>query len=92
MKPAKSHRPGTPSTDNPPEDLSALADTLAAPQVQQVGITTTRDGRWALAVTVPGDCEVPLPAVERAAAGFPVVYTAASAPPLARPAYPALDE
>jgi hypothetical protein len=41
------------------------------------GISTTRDGRWALYVSVPANTEVPLHDLEAVCGGFPVVYVAA---------------
>ncbi len=76
MKPVRMHVPGSPATDEPPEQLLALADEVTDPLVSQCGITTTTDGRWALYVTVPADANVPIASVERRAAGFPVVYEA----------------
>ena len=74
MKPVRTHVPGSPATDNPPEPLVVLANQLTDPLVTQCGITTTTDGHWALYVTVPADASVPIASVERRAAGFPVVY------------------
>ena len=55
MKPVRTHRPGEPSTPEPPDQLCKLADALQDPHVIQSGVTTTQDGRWALYVTVPAD-------------------------------------
>lgn len=89
MKPVRMHRPGSPATDEPPERLLALAEQVSDPLVTECGITTTRDGDWALYVTVPADATVPIASVERRAAGFPVIYEAAIGEPvLAAPARP----
>jgi len=89
MKPVRLHTPGVPDQAEPPTPLLRLADSLRHPQVIRCGVTTTKDGRWALYVTVPADTSVPLPEVEARAKGFPVVYEAEPAsPPIARPAFP----
>ncbi len=89
MKPVRTHRPGTPSTPEPPDQLVELADTLRDQLVVQSGVTTTADGRWALYVTVPAHSAVPIASVESQAGGFPVVYEAEpDEPPHAGPAYP----
>jgi len=90
MKPVRTHRPGEPSDPEPPDKLIELADAIRDPLVQQSGVTTTTDGRWALYVTVPSDAAVPIPSVERQAGEYPVVYEAEpEEPPRAGPAYPA---
>jgi len=90
MKPVRIHRPGAPTSTEPPDRLLNLADTLTDPSVVQCGITTTRDGRWALYVTVAAHTNVPIASVERGAEGFPVVYEAESSEPVrAGPAFPA---
>lgn len=89
MKPVRMHRPGSPVTEEPPERLVVLAGEVEDPLVTQCGITTTRDGRWALYVTVPLDASVPIASVEQRAAGFPVIYEAGlEEPVLAGPARP----
>ena len=89
MKPVRIHRPGVPTTADPPDRLLAAADAVANPLVVQSGVTTTADGRWALYVTVPADATVPIADVEAQADGFPVVYEAEPAePPRAGPAHP----
>ncbi|QIF02014.1 hypothetical protein [Roseimicrobium sp. ORNL1] len=80
-KPYGTHRPGEPTSETPPPDLVALAENLHHPQVRTSGITCTEDGRWALYVTVSDDAPVPLPEVEAAAAGLPVVYEGAAPGP-----------
>jgi len=83
------HSPGVPVDPEPPDRLVELANTIADPLVVQSGVTTTADGKWALYVTVPRDCSVPISSVERSAAGFPVVYEAEpDEPPRAGPADP----
>lgn len=89
MRPVRTHAPGPAVTPDPPEKLVAATDALRHPLVQECGLTTTTDGRWAVFVTVPKDATVPIPAVESQAAGFPVVYEAAPTEPAkAGPAYP----
>jgi hypothetical protein len=89
MKPPKIHRPGVPSSPEPPERLVELADTVRDPLLRQSGITTTKDGKWALYVTVPRDASVPIAAIEQQAGEYPVVYEAEpDEPPIAGPAYP----
>ena len=89
MKPVRMHRPGAPTTAEPPERLLALADLIKDPLVSQCGITTTKAGRWALYVTVPADTTVPIASVEQEADGFPVIYEAELREPVrAGPAYP----
>lgn len=88
MKPVRTHHPAPPVDEEPPERLLALADGLRDPQVVQAGVTTTADGRWALYLTVPSDCDVPIARIERMAGGFPVVYEADRSPVHAGPAYP----
>ena len=89
MKPVRTHRPGVPAIPEPPNRLIELADAVRNPLVVQSGVTTTRDGNWALYVTVPADATVPIPAVESQSGGFPVVYEAEPEnPPTAGPAYP----
>jgi len=89
MKPVRMHHPGEPTTEEPPQRLLDLADAIADPSVIQCGITTTRDGRWGLYVTVPADTTVPIASVEQKAEGFPVVYEAELSEPVrAGPAYP----
>jgi hypothetical protein len=78
-----------PATPEPPARLIEVADAVRDPLVAQSGVTTTADGRWALYVTVRPNVAVPIPDVERQAAGYPVVYEAApDEPPIAGPAYP----
>lgn len=89
MKPVRTHRPGVPASPEPPDRLLVLADAVRDPHVVQSGVTTTADGRWALYVTVPTNADVPIPAVESQAGGYPVVYEAEpEEPPRAGPAYP----
>ena len=89
MKPARLHRPGAPSSPDPPDRLTKIADNLRHPLVVQSGVTTTANGRGALYVTVPANTDVPIAEVESQAGGFPVVYEAEpKEPPIAGPAYP----
>lgn len=75
MRPVLVHRPGQPSSPTPPERLAAIVDHFRPqPPVVRWGLTVTRDGRWALLVSVPAKTNVPLAAVESASGGFPVVY------------------
>lgn len=89
MRPVRTHTPGSPTSEEPPERLVELTDRVRHPLVRQSGLTCTADGRWAMFVTVPKETEVPIPAVEAQAAGFPVVYEAEpDTPPRAGPARP----
>jgi hypothetical protein len=89
MRPARIHRPGTPSDPEPPDQLLKVSERVTDPLVIQCGVTTTAEGKWALYVTVPASASVPIADVERQAAGFPVVYEAEpEAPPRAGPAFP----
>jgi hypothetical protein len=89
MRPVAIHVPGEPTEPEPPEHLLELSGRLHHPLVMQCGITTTRQGHWALYVTVPCDTSVPIDEIESQAAGFPVVYEAEPAtPPKAWPARP----
>ena len=89
MKPVPLHVPGVALTDEPPAPLIRASDTLQSPLVSRTGITTTKDGRWALYVTVPSTASIPIADVESQSGGFPVVYEAEpSSPPLAAPAFP----
>jgi hypothetical protein len=88
MKAPRHHAPGPPECDEPPAELLKLLDCLRDPHVVQAGVTTTRDGRWALHVTVARTADVPLARVEALAHGFPVVYQASAGMPVARPARP----
>ena len=86
------HEPALPSSPAPAE-LVALAGSLSHPAVEQTGLTTTMDGRWALLVRVPRGTPTPLAEVEQAAGGHPVVYQPApDPPPVARPAFPERGE
>jgi hypothetical protein len=89
----KDHRPGQPKSSEPPADLVAAATSLAHPAVTRSGLTTTADGEWALMVRVKPGTTTPIPAIERACAGHPVVYDdEPREPPVARPAYPERGE
>ncbi len=92
MKPYRTYQPGVPSSQEPPDRLIGIANAFRHPDVAQTGVTTTKDGSWALYVTVPGDMDVPIPSVESQSGGYPVVYEAEpNEQPVARPAYPDLD-
>lgn len=89
MRPVHTHSPGPALTPDPPEKLAEAVDAVHHPLVKECGMTTTTDGRWAVFVSVPKDAAVPIPTVEKQAAGFPVVYEAAPEElPTAGPAYP----
>jgi hypothetical protein len=89
----RTHVPKSPETPTPPEQLVTLSKTLTHPAVLRVGLTTTRDGRWALMAGVRQGTPTPIPAVESASKHFPVVYVDVPAePPVARPAFPAEGE
>lgn len=80
-KPYGTHRPGEPVSEYPPENLKALAENLQHPLVRTAGVTCTEDGKWALYVTVADEAPVPLPEVEKSAAGLPVIYESAAPGP-----------
>lgn len=80
-KPYGTHRPGVPTSETPPPNLVALAESLHHPLVRTSGITCTEDGEWALYVTVANEAQVPLPEVEAATGGLPVVYESAAEGP-----------
>ena len=82
MRPTATHIPGEPRNAEPPAALVALSERLQHPLVKRTGITATRNGDWALYVTVPKTTEVPLPDLEAMAQGFPVVYEAEPDEPL----------
>jgi hypothetical protein len=90
MPEADIHVPGTPKSPDPPRELVEVLDSLRHPSVTRTGLTTTRDGDWALMVRVRPGIPTPVPEVEAQARGFPVVYLVETpTPPVARPAYPA---
>jgi hypothetical protein len=82
LLPKKHHLPGEPCTDEPPDELVKLADTIQHPLVKRTGITCTEKGEWALYVTVPKKQQVPLADLEAKCKGFPVVYEAEPDKPL----------
>jgi hypothetical protein len=85
--------PGRPLSSTPPPGLLQVLDSLQLPSVAQAGLTTTPDGEWALSIRPVPERSAPLPEVEAAAAGYPIVYEANEAyQPVARPAYPQADE
>lgn len=89
---AKYRQPKRPTTPAPAR-LIQLADSLQHPAVLRTGLTTTQEGKWALLVVVKQGTAHPIEAIERSAAGYPVVYEEdAGHLPLARPAYPSLGE
>jgi hypothetical protein len=85
--------PRQPVLSSPPSRLVALADSLHHPAIQQIGLTTTPQGEWALMVTTAW--QTPIAAIEKSAldAGFSVVYEIADdLMAVARPAFPARGE
>ena len=87
------HIPGLPESSSPPPELAQIAKSMSDPDVSRVGLTTTKDGRWALMVRVKSGTEVPIQKVEEACSGYPVIYQdEPDEPPVARPAYPAKGE
>ena len=87
------HVPGMPSSPDAPPELLRAVDSLAHPNLSNVGLTTTRDGRWALLARVKRGGSAPIAEVEAAAGGHPVVYEPEPDElPVARPAYPLLGE
>jgi hypothetical protein len=93
MSKRDTHMPGPPVLPEPPGELVEIVNSLNDPAVTRIGLTTTADGRWALAVRVMPGTAVPVKAVEEAGRGYPVVYQEEPESwPVARPAYPDLDE
>jgi predicted amidohydrolase YtcJ len=87
------HVPGLPKEPTPPADLQEAAQTIAHDSVAQVGLTTTREGDWALLVRVKPDAAYPIPEIESQVSGHPVIYQQVPATlPIARPAFPRLGE
>jgi hypothetical protein len=70
----RSHNPGEPRSPEPPRALVELSESIEHPLVRRTGITTTKDGQWALYVTVPKATKTPLKDLEAQTRGFPVVY------------------
>ncbi len=63
------------------------------PDVTEVGVTRTPDGRWALFVQVRQGTATPLCAIEAMAGDFPVLYEEEpESMPIARPAFPGRGE
>jgi hypothetical protein len=88
-KPDEVHIPGPPKEPDPPAALRKAQKALSDVRVSRVGLTTTREGDWALIVRIPRGGEWPLPEVEAASGGFPVIYQYEPENlPVARPAYP----
>jgi hypothetical protein len=91
--PEELHIPGPPREPEPPAKLLEAQKALSGARVSRVGLTTTRDGDWALMVRVPRGTQCPVPEVEAAKRGFPVIYQYdGEHSPIARPAYPAKGE
>ena len=87
--PDEPHIPGPPKESKPPRGLIEARDALSDARVSRVGLTTTRDGDWALIVRIPRGTKWPLAEVEAASGGFPVIYQyEPEQMPVARPAYP----
>ena len=93
MTQRKTHRPAPPRSATPPDDLAAIASSLAHPKITRSGLTTTAGGEWALMVRVKPGTPTPIDDIEAAAAGHPVVYEdEPEQHPVARPAYPGRGE
>jgi hypothetical protein len=91
--PGETHIPGRPKTPGPPPALYAAQEAVSHAGPSRVGVTTTRDGDWALMVRVPQGTATPIAEVEAASGGFPVIYQyEPEEPPVARPAYPRRGE
>ena len=87
-KPDEIHIPGPPKESEPPAALREAQKAVSGMH-SRVGLTTTREGDWALIVRIPRGTEWPLPEVEAASGGFPVIYQYEPENlPVARPAYP----
>ena len=82
------HDPAPPREPEPPAALKRLSETLRHPKVSHVGLTTTPEGEWALAVWLFDLADAPIAEIEKQAKGAPVVYLPARAAPMARPAFP----
>ena len=88
------HIPGRPKTEQPPNlgDIAASVH-LHHPAVIRSGVTTTKEGDWAILAVVEKNTPVPIHEVETECLGFPVIYQEDSGRmPVARPAYPGLGE
>lgn len=86
------HVPGRPKSPEPPE-LVKLAASITHPQVRNLGITTTKDGMWALLANLKSSVETPIKTLEKESLGFPVIYVVDTDQiPVARPAFPSQGE
>jgi hypothetical protein len=76
-----------------PERLLEACVHVRHPDVTEIGVTRTPDGRWALCVQVRQGTLTPLREVEAMAGDFPVLYEEESeVMPIARPAFPGRGE
>jgi hypothetical protein len=83
------HIPAPPKSPEPPRGLAEAVKAFAHPDVENVGLTTTSSGEWAVMVRVHRFSPTPIPDVDSHFAGFPLIYeTAPNEFPVARPAYP----
>ena len=86
------HIPGRPRTPKP-SILSEIIASLQHPDVLRTGITTNKEGDWAILVVVKKDSPIPIKEIEVKSMQFPVIYQEDSGSmPIARPAYPLLGE
>ena len=93
MNTVKFHIPSEPKQATPPAALERAVAHPPPENVVQLGLTTTREGEWALLARVAPQVRTPIPAVELLAHGHPVVYQATNnVLPIARPAFPGLGE
>lgn len=87
-------QPSKPKTSTPPQGLLRLKKrALTLPSVARAGLTTTKDGEWALKVWLKEETPESTAQIEKMSKDYPVVYDKEPAyPPVARPAYPDLGE
>jgi hypothetical protein len=86
------HIPGLPKTPEP-SDLSDIAASIEHPDVNKAGITTTKNGDWALLLFTKKGTNVPIRDIEEKVQSYPIIYQEDSDElPVARPAYPGLGE
>jgi hypothetical protein len=84
------HIPGRPNSSEP-EDLVQIAAKVKHPSVVRVGITTTKEGDWALLVVVKEGTRVPIREIDKICT-YPIIYLEDDRMQTARPAYPGWGE
>ena len=86
------HIPGRPRTPKP-SSLPNIAASIQHPDIVRTGITTTKEGDWAILVVVKNGTHIPIKEIEAESQQFPVIYQEDTGSlPIARPAYPLLGE